>query len=193
MSKKVNFIVKGDIQTKQRPRATIQGGFAKVYTPEDTIRYENYVRSEYQRQCNDFMFEDKPLYAELIFYFKPAKEVKKLQDQEYDIACMNNKDVDNLSKIILDSLNKISYADDRNIISLNAVKKYSNNDEEYVTCEIGYVENLLTLEDAKKKRNRNKLIDRYLELSNKKKLTSIERIRLAELKEELHIVDTFQQ
>lgn len=189
MANSVNFTIKGEIQTKQRPRASSFHGFARVYTPEDTINYENYVRSEYQRQCNDFMFEDdKPLMARLTFFFAPNKEVKKMQENDIEVACLNNKDVDNLAKIILDALNGIAYDDDRRIISLFSTKCYSKKaNEEYVSCEITENNHEVSLDQAKEVYRKKKLIDRYLELDRKPKLKSAEKIRLAELKEILGI------
>ena len=35
----VSFKIVGEIQTKQRPRATIRGGYARVYTPKDKNFY----------------------------------------------------------------------------------------------------------------------------------------------------------
>ena len=182
----VRFEVIGEIKTKQRPRATIIGNHARVYTPQDTIMYENYVRSEYQRQVQDISFGDIPILAFLTFYFKPSEEVSKIQEKvgnDCTIACLNSKDCDNLVKIILDSLNKIAYDDDRQIVSLVSSKEYAKDGIEKVEITLLRAK-VVTFERAKKHAGYLKRLERYNKLKEKEKLTTVERMKLQELQEE---------
>ena len=174
----VRFKIVGEIQTKQRPRATIRGGYARVYTPKDTIMYENYIKSEYQRQVSKW-FGNEPLKVEIKCYFKANKEIAKYIEMGYNIKCDNHKDCDNLAKIVCDALNGVAYMDDKQIIDLQVSKCYEIENE-YIIVSIDYEEGY-NLETAKKIYQKDKIISRYNELKAKEKLTKAEEKRLTEL------------
>jgi Holliday junction resolvase RusA-like endonuclease len=183
----IQFTIKGEIKTKQRPRATVIGGHARVYSSKDTIMYENYVKSEYQRQCAYYFNGNEPLKATITAYFLPSNELAKYgQDVKY-VACMKNKDLDNIAKTILDALNGIAYEDDKQIVELHVEKYYTPEATEYVEVKIEtLVDDFITLDYLKEKSKLDKLVARYCDLLTKqltKKLTSTEKKRLAELKE----------
>lgn len=183
----IQFTIKGEIKTKQRPRATVIGGHARVYSSKDTIMYENYVKSEYQRQCAYYFNGNEPLKATITAYFLPSNELAKYgQDVKY-VACMKNKDLDNIAKTILDALNGIAYEDDKQIVELHVEKYYTSEPTEYVEVKIEtLVDDFITLDYLKEKSKLDKLVARYCDLLTKqltKKLTSAEKKRLAELKE----------
>lgn len=183
----IQFTIKGEIKTKQRPRATVIGGHARVYSSKDTIMYENYVKSEYQRQCAYYFNGNEPLKATITAYFLPSNELAKYgQDVKY-VACMKNKDLDNIAKTILDALNGIAYEDDKQIVELHVEKYYTPEATEYVEVKIDtLVDDFITLDYLKEQSKLDKLVARYCDLLTKqltKKLTSTEKKRLAELKE----------
>lgn len=169
------FKVIGDIQTKQRPR--FNNGHA--YTPKDTITYENYIRTEFQRQCEGVHFGDKPIYAVVYAYFSPSKELNKYE--AYRLPCMNQKDCDNIAKTVLDALNGIAYNDDRQIIQLETGKYYIQDEPEHIEVVLSEMKIFDTLETLKKEKQMKKLIDRYEELMAKEKLTASEMKRLTEI------------
>lgn len=183
----IQFTIKGEIKTKQRPRATVIGGHARVYSSKDTIMYENYVKSEYQRQCAYYFNGNEPLKATITAYFLPSNELAKYgQDVRY-VACMKNKDLDNIAKTILDALNGIAYEDDKQIVELHVEKYYTPEATEYVEVKIEtLVDDFITLDYLKEQSKLDKLVARYCDLLTKqltKKLTSTEKKRLAEIKE----------
>ena len=179
----IQFKIKGEIKTKQRPRATIIGGHARVYSSKDTIMYENYIKSEFQRQC-PYYLGNEPLKATIIAYFLPSNELAKFGDEVKYVACMKNKDLDNIAKTILDALNGLAYEDDKQIIELHTEKYYTPGNVEYVEVKIEtLVDDFVTLEYLKEKAKNEKLFKRYMELRNKEKLTSAEKKRMEELKE----------
>lgn len=175
----VSFKILGEIQTKQRPRANIRGGFAHIYTPKETIHYENYVKSEYQRQRKNW-FGDSPLCVKIRFEFKAPKDIEKYVKLGYNIACVNCKDLDNLAKIVLDALNGVAYEDDKQIISLEVSKHYG--EIEQVIVDIDYCKDKQMLADVKKEEKERKLLERFKELEKKSKLTKAEKERLQELR-----------
>lgn len=178
----IQFTIKGEIKTKQRPRATIIGGHARVYSSKDTIMYENYVKSEFQRQCAYYL-GTSPIKATIIAYFLPSAELLKYAGGNVNcIACMKNKDLDNIAKTILDALNGLAYEDDKQIVELHTEKYYTPQNMEYVTVKLESLEDeYITLEEAKEKARKDKLLERYMALSNKEKITSAEKKRFYEL------------
>ena len=173
------FKVIGDIKTKMRPRATVQNGHARVYTDSTTINYENYIKSEFLRQCPDVHFKDKPLSAVVYAYFSPSKELDKYEATR--VACMNQKDCDNIGKTVLDALNGIAYNDDRQIVQLEVGKYYIQDEPEHIHVFLNEMAIFDTLEDLKKEKQMLKLKERYDELMAKSKLTSAEMKRLTEI------------
>ena len=180
----IQFTIKGEIKTKQRPRATIIGGHARVYSSKDTIMYENYVKSEFQRQC-PYYLGTSPIKATIIAYFLPSAEMIKYAGGDVNrIACTKNKDLDNIAKTILDALNGLAYEDDKQIVELHTEKYYTPQSMEYVTVKLESLEDeYITLDEAKEKARKDKLLERFLELRNKERLTSAEKKRYAELQE----------
>lgn len=141
MSYEVNFTIPGKVQAKQRPKFNRFSG--KAYTPKQTISYENWVRECYMNAIKGKTFSkettiyDKPLSVEIKAYFEVPKsesQKKKKQMLSGEIRPMIKPDCDNIAKSILDGLNNIAYADDKQVVSLG-VKKYYN-DKAYVVVVI---------------------------------------------------------
>lgn len=130
----VRFTVLGEPRGKRRPRMTKTG---HVYTPKETVQYENLVRVEYRRQCQDFKFEkDVPLDARITAYYGIPKSASKRKRQmmlEHQIRPMKKVDCDNLIKVVLDSLNEIAYHDDVQVVDCQVRKFYSENPRVVVT------------------------------------------------------------
>lgn len=127
--KKVEFIVPGKPFAKQRPRVVTRGGFARAYTPKQTVDYEKLVKDSY-KQVNGNCILDKPLEAKIIGVFPvPISESKKRKTLMLDGKIQHTKkpDCDNMGKIILDALNKVAYNDDSQICDLYVKKIYGEN------------------------------------------------------------------
>lgn len=123
----VKFTVLGEVRSKQRPRATIINGHARVYTPKDTVMYENLVRYAYQEQVGKKL--DGAIEARIKAFFPIPKSTSKkkhelLASETY--PCLCSKDADNIGKLCLDSINKVAYDDDRQIFRLTVEKYYSD-------------------------------------------------------------------
>lgn len=184
MEKKV--VIRGEIKTKQRPRARVMGGFAQIYTPKDTINYENYIRSEYMRQCDDYSFKDRPLAVIVDCYFKVNKQLEELGEDCLKLPCKTHKDLDNICKLV-DALNGVAWDDDKNIVDLSS-HKYYTCDEERLEITIIDMSGEFTYQDVKDikfKRKIDKLENKKMELCTKPKLTKAEQERLVKIMEEL--------
>ena len=56
----------------------------------------------------------------------PKSWSKKKRLEGENTYCNNNSDIDNYIKAILDSLNGVYFIDDRQVVEVFAIKKYSN-------------------------------------------------------------------
>ncbi len=126
---KVNFSVMGEPQGKGRPRFARTRTGVITHTPEQTVIYENLVKLEYQRQCEGERFGDDEMLAMSIYAFygmpKSASKKKKAQMLEGTIRPTKKPDLDNVLKVIADSLNGIAYKDDSQIVDTVVRKFYS--------------------------------------------------------------------
>jgi len=116
-----HFVVPGLPRGKGRPRFSRNG---HTYTPKDTILYENLVATSY-----DGGKLEGDLSAKIVCYFPiPASTTKKKREMMLtERVYYNHKpDLDNLAKIILDSLNGIAFDDDRQVVRLEVSKFYSD-------------------------------------------------------------------
>lgn len=132
------FTITGVPKAKGRPKFARMGNYVRTYTPKDTIVYENLVKLEYERQCEDMYFDDSPLRAMLIAYFPIPKSISKRKREEMNAGVIKHDkkpDCDNLAKSILDALNGIAFNDDSQICVLTVHKLYSDEPRVDVTIE----------------------------------------------------------
>lgn len=120
------IIVEGAIKGKARPR--VFNGHA--VTPKDTVTYENWVKLCYQQQCGkQFIGEVKAI---INVYHKVPKSYSKKRIQairEGKELPQKKPDIDNIVKIVLDSLNKIAYDDDSQVVELEVKKRWTEETE----------------------------------------------------------------
>ena len=136
---KVDFVIQGKVQAKQRPRFNRYSG--KTYTPNETIAYENWVKTCYLEKYKDKELMEKPLRVTIKAYFEIPKSTSKKRKQQMmdnEIPPMVKPDTDNIAKGVLDSLNGIAYKDDKQVVELIVNKFYSNTP--YVSVMIEEIE-----------------------------------------------------
>lgn len=125
------FKIPGKAQAKQRPR---MGRSGVVYTPKETLIYENYVKMCYSDYANQFEWlpYENQVRAEidvLVAVPKSDSKAKKKAKIEGTIRPTVKPDCDNLAKSILDSLNGLAYQDDKQVVELFVKKYYAENAE----------------------------------------------------------------
>ena len=125
------FKIPGKAQAKQRPR---MGRSGVVYTPKETLIYENYVKMCYSDYANQFGWlpYESQVRAEievLVAVPKSDSKTKKKAKIEGMIRPAVKPDCDNLAKSILDSLNGLAYQDDKQVVELFVKKYYAENAE----------------------------------------------------------------
>lgn len=123
------FIIYGEPKGKGRPRFSTVNGYVKTRTPEDTVSYENLVRLMYQKDCREPMYEQhEPVVMKIEAYYSIPKSTSKkkyVQMLKGTIRPTKKPDIDNMCKIIMDSLNKLAYHDDSQIVEATVKKYYS--------------------------------------------------------------------
>jgi Holliday junction resolvase RusA-like endonuclease len=129
----MKFDIPGEPMGKQRPRVTRYG----TYTPKKTVEYENWVKECYyintDRKCLTGEIE-----AEMKVYMSIPKSTSKKKRQamlEGEVRPTKRPDLDNIAKIILDSLNGIAYNDDKQVVSCKIEKWYGEVPRVEVTLE----------------------------------------------------------
>lgn len=130
--------IPGQIVGKQRPRMNTYTGIA--YTPTKTKYYEYLVRKYFQDKYNDIDFipGNVSVKVTIIAYFGITKSISKKKIQQMlnnQIRPTKKPDIDNITKIILDALNKFIFYDDTQVVELEVKKYYSNAPKVYVKVE----------------------------------------------------------
>lgn len=124
---RINFTVMGEPKGKGRPRFCRNTGHA--ITPKDTVNYETLVKMEYTQACGEQIFpDDAMLDMRIKAYYSIPKSASKKRHAAMlsgDIRPTKKPDMDNVIKIIADSLNKIAYRDDTQIVDCQVRKFYS--------------------------------------------------------------------
>lgn len=122
-------VIQGKVKGKARPR--VYNGVA--FTPHDTVVYENWVRQCYMEQ--DGRFHEGEVCALIWAYIEIPKSFTKKRRQR----CIEGKerpirkpDLDNVAKIILDSLNGIAYRDDTQVTTLRIRRVWTEDAERVV-------------------------------------------------------------
>lgn len=118
----------GEPKGKGRPRFSTKTGHAM--TPKDTVNYETLVHMEYMNQCGNAKFPDDAMLDMRIktYYSIPKSKSKKMKALMLEgiIRPTKKPDMDNVVKIIADSLNNIAYRDDTQIVDCQCRKFYSD-------------------------------------------------------------------
>ena len=130
MAQSLEFRVKGDPVSKQRPRGIRFSG--RHYTPKKTLDAEKRIRLYALASKDAFGWEkvEKPncVKVEIVFGIKMPKTMTKAKHggnraEMVGRPCPKNKDVDNLEKTCLDALNDCNiWHDDCQVTDLHARK-----------------------------------------------------------------------
>lgn len=130
--------ISGEPKGKGRPRFTRSG---RAYTPAETRNYEKHIRTSYLNQTNEQMYAEEPLNVVITAFYGLPKSLPKYKVQmaiNGEITPTKKPDIDNIAKAVLDGLNGLAYADDKQIVSLHVYKRYVTNEaqEPRVVVEI---------------------------------------------------------
>ena len=122
------IVVEGTIRGKQRPRFNTKTG--RAFTSNQTINYENWIKQCYIEQSNKLL--QGAIRARIEIYYSVHKSYSKRKIgaiKDGIVYPMKKPDCDNVVKIVLDSLNKIAYDDDKQVVELTVLKRWTFDNE----------------------------------------------------------------
>lgn len=130
----IAFTIPGAPQGKARARTCRNG---HTYTPDNTVLYENLVKTEFLRQCGRgqrIRSDDTRRAISMqitAVYPVPASYPKrdKVAALAGDLLPTKKPDADNVAKVIADALNGLAYDDDAQITDLSVLKRYGEEPE----------------------------------------------------------------
>lgn len=132
-------MIPGKPRGKARPR--FYRGHA--YTEQETREYERLAATLYMNAANGMFFPagTSVFVSVKAVYPIPKRATKKTREeiQRGDTLPFSRPDIDNVLKIILDSLNGVAYVDDTQVCSISASKAYG--DEPCVFVSISDAQN----------------------------------------------------
>lgn len=124
---KIEIVVPGKPQGKQRPRHTKSG---HTYTPRETVEYEQQIRALVLEKYPGIVPTEEPVQICISAYFGMPKSKKRSIPDGHPATC--KPDTDNIAKIIMDALNGIVYKDDKQVFSIEMAKFYTTSQEKAI-------------------------------------------------------------
>ena len=125
----MDFIVDCKPQGKARPRFSRKSGV--VYTPAKTAKYEKAIAKAYMEAGGKCIPADCYVSVSVSAFFPIPKSYSKAKRQ----ACIDRElrpdkkpDIDNILKSVLDSMNRVAYEDDKQVVELIGRKYYTESD-----------------------------------------------------------------
>ncbi|NFT02240.1 RusA family crossover junction endodeoxyribonuclease [Clostridium sporogenes] len=131
----MKIVIDGKPMGKQRPRFNSKTGH--TYTPDKTVNYENWVKLCYQQQCKGEKLTGE-IVAFINAYYAIPKSTSKKNKKDMLLGIVRptiKPDVDNIAKVILDSLNGLAYKDDKQIVTCGISKWYGEDPRVEVILE----------------------------------------------------------
>ncbi|MGV9137648.1 RusA family crossover junction endodeoxyribonuclease, partial [Clostridioides difficile] len=131
---KVFLVIDGEPVGKERPRMNTYA--KRTYTPNKTKNYEDLIKWLYQSKVK-YYFEGYIKMTLRCYYSIAKSNNKKVKEQKRNNVLRPSKkpDIDNVIKVVADSLNEIAYKDDTQIVEVVASKYYSDNPRVEVILE----------------------------------------------------------
>lgn len=129
-----DFTIPGRPFAKQRPKAAIVAGRARVYTPEETVSFESKVAEIARPHFPDPI--EGPVKLRIVAVFAVSASWSKKRKAASDGSFHTQRpDSDNLAKAIKDGLNRIAWRDDSQVADVRCVKRWGRYDETFVQVE----------------------------------------------------------
>ena len=131
----IKFEVPGPPRGKGRPRFTSRGGYGRAYTDKKTKEYEALIRQRLDEAFNlDQLTHGIPLVEPFELFVWAYMPIPKATNNENRAKMASGRikptkkpDIDNIIKVVMDALNGVVYADDNQIVGVQAVKLYSHD------------------------------------------------------------------
>lgn len=115
-----------------KPRGKARPRFARghTYTPRETVEYERAIATSYIEHGGRMY--DGAVYLKVTAYYgipKSWPKAKKTEVISKALMPQTKPDIDNIVKVVMDGLNGVAYADDKQVVRVVAEKRYSQTTE----------------------------------------------------------------
>lgn len=167
----IGFTVPGEPIAKARPKATTIGGFARMYTPKTTVRFEHLVRLAFVEEAErtnrkraslgfptlTFPVDEQMVQVEMTFALPIPKSMPKWRRAFALLGALQpttKPDLTNLAKSVEDGLNGVAYRDDSQIVELTLRKVYTETPGTHVVLRFVPAPEKPVAEPASKSRAR---------------------------------------
>jgi len=132
----ITFTIPGTPRGKGRPRAAKRGNHIGMYTPKETVSYENLIKIKAQEAMRGGSLISGGVLVYLNIEVKipdswSAKKKKSALMMEFYPT--TKPDADNVIKAVFDGMNGIVYGDDKQVCHISAIKIYSLTPQVKVT------------------------------------------------------------
>lgn len=123
----LTFEVPGEPRGKGRPRFTKDG---HAYTDSETRAYEKKIMAYYRQSLRDYRWPDNAYICVDVTAVYPipksATKAALASIQAGRILPKRKPDIDNVLKVVLDSLNGFAYKDDSQVVMVSGRKVYGH-------------------------------------------------------------------
>ena len=137
MTLAIEFVLHAKPVPKGRPRFSTRGGYAKVYTPPETVQYELLVSEQARQAMQGREPHSTAIKVHLVVGLVPptAWSKKRKVDAINGVVKPTSKpDTDNYLKTVMDAMNGIVYIDDSQVTMHTARKLYA--EEYYIAVRV---------------------------------------------------------
>lgn len=129
---RISFTIYGQPVGKGRPKFSGRYGNTRhAYTPKKTREYEENVKASFLSRFGMLPFKkDAKLCVEIHAWYQIPKSKPKQVKENMRLEIIRptvKPDLDNVIKIIMDSLNGVAYPDDKQVVEIHAIKRYSDD------------------------------------------------------------------
>lgn len=141
-AREVRFTIPGKLRGKGRPRARVVAGHAHIHTDEKTASAEAMVRTMGAGAMAGADLIDGPIHLSVTVNLNRPASWSKRKRAENPIPT-GKPDLDNVVKLIGDSLNGIVWQDDSQIASLHIVRRFVESGGEQVEVFVTQIRDAL--------------------------------------------------
>ncbi len=129
-----------EVVGKQRARTVRANGVTRSFTPKKTVDFERAIRDAWIDQVGlDWAEFSGPVHVYVAYERELAKSNPKFWSGREDTG---KPDLDNVVKSVLDALNGVAFADDSQVVNIDAHSEFRapHGSGNYVSVEVFYVD-----------------------------------------------------
>lgn len=116
----LSFVYVGEVMGQPRPHFSGKGGIHRAYESPKATAYKKALKDAYLEQCGPFMYSCEPVSVTIeVVRHLPDNRPKGIKSEPDTLK----PDVDNIAKAVLDALNGVAFADDKQVTTL-LVREY---------------------------------------------------------------------